>query len=201
MSPNLIVAVKPGSLSTVSIVQLWPFWRTGDRLQSVGGFAVDDHLGFMGAQGGWWGGAARDGGGHEESDCGRKPALHEYESPSTTNSATQVTVEQRATGEGESPQIAWSVRRACPDLRAGCPCDGISGWASRWRWSIAPATHSIGWWRSFHTSFGCAPRRIRVRRSRPTRFRSIRPTTSSTGSRTHSAIFLPGWCFRTAREA
>ena len=80
-------------------------------------------------------------------------------------------------------------------------CDEIASWVSKWRWSIAPATHSTGWWRCTRTSSGCVRRRTRAPRSRPTRCRSSPPTTSSTGSRTRSAISWPGWSFRTGPAA
>ncbi len=48
-------------------------------------------------------------------------------------------------------------------MRGPLPCDGIVRWGSRWRWSIAPATRSTGWWRCIRTSFGCVRRRTRAR--------------------------------------
>ena len=65
------------------------------------------------------------------------------------------------------PETARQASHAA--MRALLPCDGILRWASRWRWSIAPATRSIGWWRCIRTSSGCARRHTRARRSRPTR--------------------------------
>ena len=102
---------------------------------------------------------------------------------------------------GVADRRHWHHDRLSARCAAPSRCDGISGWASRWRWSIAPATRSTGWWRCTRTSSACARRHIRVPRSRPTRCRSSPPTTSSTGSRTHSAISSPGWSSRTGRAA
>ena len=69
-----------------------------------------------------------------------------------------------------------AARAVTHGLRTKRACDGIGRWASRWRWSIAPATPSTGRWRCTPTSFGCARRRTRGRRSRPTRYgRARRP--------------------------
>ena len=104
-----------------------------------------------------------------------------------------------------SPDPHGALAPESADLRAVHACRLVWWdqrlWASRWRWSIAPATRSTGWWRCTPTSSGCARRRTRGPRSRPTRCRSSPPTTSSTGSRTHSATSWPGWCSRTGPAA
>ena len=71
------------------------------------------------------------------------------------------------THTARGPDLA-ELQASCA-MRTSYRCDGIVLWASRWRWSIAPATRSTDWWRYIRTSSGCARRRTRALRSRPTR--------------------------------